>query len=327
MPNKNIYARRRNALKAILFLIALIVVIIIVSFIVHMAKHSKDNDIPHVESQITQSTESTKTSSTSNHQSETTTIGTTSNTTQTETVKTTQSTQTTEVTTQADSIPDSSELTLEQKKQYVLDHKEKYTDDLIGFMNKYDQVVDYVYNYPIRNSLTVTTNASEEKTDTDFPLYIQWDYRWGYNQYGDSMIGIAGCGPTSLAMVYSGLTGKTDQNPASVCKLSEDKGYYVANVGTSWDLMTKGANDLGIKSEQLSLFENNLVSHLQKGHPIICSVKKGDFTYSGHFIVLTGYKDGKFIINDPNSKANSQKLWEYSVLEPQIKNLWAFYLN
>ena len=56
--------------------------------------------------------------------------------------------------------------------------------------------------------------------------------------------------------------------------------------------------------------------------PVICVVGPGDFTTSGHFLVLTGYEDGKFRINDPNSYANSQKLWAYEDIKRQIRNIW-----
>ena len=53
-------------------------------------------------------------------------------------------------------------------------------------------------------------------------------------------------------------------------------------------------------------------------------MRPGDFTTTGHFIVITGLKDGKFIIKDPNSKERSNQLWDYQILEHQISNLWAF---
>ena len=63
---------------------------------------------------------------------------------------------------------------------------------------------------------------------------------------------------------------------------------------------------------------------LEAGQPIICSMRPGDFTTAGHFIVLTGTQDGLLCVVDPNSPARSASLWEYSRLEPQIKNLWAY---
>ena len=49
---------------------------------------------------------------------------------------------------------------------------------------------------------------------------------------------------------------------------------------------------------------------------------KGNFTSSGHYIVLVGAEDGKIRVNDPNSHANSEKLWTYEEMESQFRNLW-----
>ena len=57
-------------------------------------------------------------------------------------------------------------------------------------------------------------------------------------------------------------------------------------------------------------------------NPIICSMRAGDFTTTGHYIVLVGCEDGLIRVNDPNSHANSEKLWSYEQIESQIRNLW-----
>ncbi|MBQ1871316.1 MAG: C39 family peptidase, partial [Lachnospiraceae bacterium] len=55
------------------------------------------------------------------------------------------------------------------------------------------------------------------------------------------------------------------------------------------------------------------------------SMKPGDFTYTGHFIVLTGIdEDGKIMVNDPNSRNNSDKHWDVDTLVKQIKALWVY---
>ena len=71
--------------------------------------------------------------------------------------------------------------------------------------------------------------------------------------------------------------------------------------------------------------ETTMAEAVQNGNPIIACVSDGDFTDGGHFIVLTGYKDGKFSVNDPNSYINTEKWWDYDRLEGQIDGLWAFY--
>jgi hypothetical protein len=57
-------------------------------------------------------------------------------------------------------------------------------------------------------------------------------------------------------------------------------------------------------------------------------MKPGDFTYTGHFIVLTGIdSNGDIIVNDPNSKKNSKKHWSLETLVPQIKGIWKYTAN
>jgi hypothetical protein len=61
----------------------------------------------------------------------------------------------------------------------------------------------------------------------------------------------------------------------------------------------------------------------EEGMPIILAMGEGDFTSTGHYIVLTGWSGDAFRVNDPNSLENSRKLWTYEELEHQIRNIWA----
>lgn len=69
--------------------------------------------------------------------------------------------------------------------------------------------------------------------------------------------------------------------------------------------------------------KKKITNALEEGNPVILAMGPGDFTTTGHYIVLTGVKDGKFQVNDPNSRLRSQKLWSYEELEDQIRNIWA----
>ena len=73
---------------------------------------------------------------------------------------------------------------------------------------------------------------------------------------------------------------------------------------------------------EIPLDKNRVFKNLEAGNPIICVMGPGDFTTKGHFIVMVGCEDGKIKVNDPNSKANSEKLWNYDDIYKQIKNLW-----
>ena len=95
--------------------------------------------------------------------------------------------------------------------------------------------------------------------------------------------------------------------------------------GSSWSLMSEGAQSLGLTVSEVVFDETHILAELEAGHPIICVVGPGDFTTSGHFLVLTGVDDsGNIRLHDPNSPARSEKAWELSDLMWQIRNLWSF---
>ena len=136
---------------------------------------------------------------------------------------------------------------------------------------------------------------------------------------------ITGCAPTCLSMAAVGLTGDTSITPKKVADISDSIGAYVEGVGTSWDLMVRGAQELGLKSWQIDTWSVRAVrSQLEAGKLVICSMGEGDFTTQGHFILLVGVtEDGKFLVNDPNSETNTMKEWDGKVLLDQMKGMWS----
>jgi hypothetical protein len=196
---------------------------------------------------------------------------------------------------------------------------------LIEFGEKYPEASGFVANYHKYINKPFDTDLRLDVTKGEIPLFIQWDKRWGYQEYGSNLLGIAGCGPTCISMVVCGLTGSDEWNPYRVAQFSEESGYYVQGVGTSWDLMTVGAEKLGLNSELGTVSDDYILNNLSASTPMICSMYPGDFTYIGHFIVLTGIDfNGDIIVNDPNSRKNSKKHWSLETLVPQIRSIWKF---
>lgn len=212
---------------------------------------------------------------------------------------------------------------LNPAEKQVMRHKEMYPDELVKLVQNNEEAAEFVLDYPKNKDLPPAETIGDT-TIGEIPLLLQWDERWGYCKYGDGMIAVNGCGPTVVAMVAAGLTGDNSVTPYKVAQFSEDNGYYAGEAGTSWALMTEGAEHFGIHGEEIGLDKNEIFSTLEEGHPVVCSMKPGDFTTTGHFIVLTGTEDGKIRVNDPNSRKRSGKLWDYDRLEYQINNLWMF---
>ena len=153
---------------------------------------------------------------------------------------------------------------------------------------------------------------------------MQWDQRWGYKQYAGDLFGLSGCGPTCLSMVAIYLTGNTNMNPAWMADFASSHGYASDGSGSYWTLFSEGGVSLGFDVTEIPLDEQRIIDNLEAGNPIVAVVGPGDFTTTGHFIVLTGYQNGQIKVNDPNSRKNSKKLWDYDQISGQIKDLWVF---
>lgn len=213
----------------------------------------------------------------------------------------------------------------EQGIQASLLDSETYPESLRELLEKNPEAEQFVLDYPKNKDKHPDINLEREVTKGTIPLFIQWDERWGYENYGGDFLAVTGCGPTCLSMVCSGLRGETKWNPLAVAKWAEKEGYYVKGAGSSWDLMSYGAEALGLVQSNVLFDADHILSALRNGNPIICAMRPGDFTTAGHFIVLSGVdEDGKVIVRDPNSKKNSEKTWAVEDLMPQIKNLWGY---
>ena len=183
----------------------------------------------------------------------------------------------------------------------------------------------FILEYPFCYGADIRIDLSKEVTKGEIPLFLQWDKRWGYQTYGSSFLAMTGCGPTCLAMVYCGLTGDIRQNPYRIACMAMENGYYVPGVGTAWELFTTGAEALGLEVQEVYFDEGYMAKLLADGMPIICSMRPGDFTNAGHFIVLTGIDQNRAVgVRDPNSRSKSERTWELSRVFPQIKGMWAY---
>ena len=211
------------------------------------------------------------------------------------------------------------------KWHQIVDNPNAYPQELIDLALRNKETISFVADYPENHEKDIAINIQQEIQSESMPLFMQWDKRWGYKMYGDQMMAIDGCGPTCLSMVVSYLTQNGRYHPYYMAQYSEQNGYY-SEAGTAWPLMVRGAQACGIDVKEIHLDKKTVVSNLLEGHPIICSVSKGTFTSTGHFIVLSEYKNHQIKVLDPNSQKKSG-YYSFDDLSYQIRNLWAYSQN
>lgn len=216
-----------------------------------------------------------------------------------------------------------------QNEQSMLDdimNSTQYPKQLKDLALKNEEALEFVYDYPAEHVKEHTIDLTEEASMDSVPLFVQWDKRWGYEKYSGNFFAASGCGPTTLSMVVVYLTHNREASPIAVAKYSKEAGYSVDGSGSSWTLISEGCRHYGVKAKTVALDESRMKAELDAGHPIVVNVGPGDFTDTGHFMVITGYDDEGFSINDPNSIEKSGKRWLFKNISSQIRAVWSMYV-
>ncbi|SEI55368.1 GBS Bsp-like repeat-containing protein [Streptococcus equinus] len=154
-----------------------------------------------------------------------------------------------------------------------------------------------------------STDFTVKRTNYNTPYYNQRDGRWGGNRYGYYTLASTGCVPTSLAMVFSSLTGN-EVLPTTVAS-------YLYNNTVEFNRGTEGTTGNGIlvASRQWGLTPTvinssaALTSALKEGHHVVAAVQQDKFSPWGwgtsHEIILKGYSNGNTYVYDPYNASNN----------------------
>ena len=208
-----------------------------------------------------------------------------------------------------------------ERIQFFLDHIGAYHQTAVNNVCVAPEKIDFV----LAERFATQTETGEWNFSMEgitLPYYIQYDHRWAFHPYGNGVMGYTGCGPTCFAMVAAAVTGNQDITPDRVADYALDRGYYVSGSGTDWQLFTAGAEELGFSGKMITPDENSMKQELWNGNYLVVSLRPGDFTRVGHFVVIHSCDEEGFWLYDPNSIERSSRVWPYQVLINQIAQVW-----
>lgn len=149
--------------------------------------------------------------------------------------------------------------------------------------------------------------------------YNQGDAAWKSLPYGDSTIGEAGCGPTSMSICISTFTNQK-VTPRQTATWAAENGYYVSGAGSSHSIVPALAQKYNLECKGIGKDKEEIINALQTGKLVVAIMGPGHFTNEGHFMVLTGIKDGKITVADCGSKQRTGQTWSIDLIVNEARN-------
>lgn len=181
--------------------------------------------------------------------------------------------------------------------------------------------------------LSEETDRSAKPYGTDaakgsYPKLYNWDLRWGYTTFGDGLLALTGSGPSSMAITYIGLTGKTDYTPADFAKLATEGAGTDATFGIAATFVEKQLKSLGLSFEEFTPDGDDLTAVIESGTVVLVPLKVGTFGDQAHWIVVVGENlDGSVNIIDPTSSANTAHPWDPATVASAAQDFYAVSLK
>ena len=191
----------------------------------------------------------------------------------------------------------------------IAEHANEYEDErLLTLALEEPAAVEFVANYPSSDK------SSKPYTDTvkrgEVPTLYNWDKRWGAVTYGKGPLAVTGSGPTTLAMAYMGLTGKTDYSPAEIAQQASKSNYADGESGSKGELFSKLTTSMGLKAEQHEPAAETFLYSLNANTIFAVELKASTLTDEDHWALMVNIsEDGTVTLFDPTSTQVSHTPW------------------
>lgn len=215
-----------------------------------------------------------------------------------------------------DTTEQAKEVEMEVKSQEDTSSKD-YDLDLDEILKKNQEAKEKLDFSEVETEELKVENTN--KKQNEFVNYYQYNYDQPYSQ---GTIATSGCGPTSVAMALTYITGK-EITPVETAEFGN--GTYTCSEGTMWTFFKDVSAKYGVDCEQHEVSVDNIKEGLKNGNPVVISMGPGHFTKAGHFIVLRGIdENGKVIVADPASEERTNQTWDMDIITSEGKQIWTF---
>lgn len=213
----------------------------------------------------------------------------------------------------------------DERARYIIDNIEDYPDSILDVYYNEEDSLDFVYNYPFhKNDYENMSYTDEELQSETVPALYMFDSRWGYETIGGSYIKSEGCGAVALAMAHLAVFHNGEADPVTIARLAEENdciggvfgGIRIHDIARLAGLMGFTVTEHNCE-EGVSLSEEELRAALDTPGTAVFAAMDGE-TFGGHAIIIRGYGEDGYYINDPASRENTETVWSFDVFKNEL---------
>lgn len=212
----------------------------------------------------------------------------------------------------------------DERAEYIIDNIEAYPQSILDVYYNNEDNLDFVYNYAFHgNDYASMTYTEEELQSETVPALYMFDTRWGYETIGGDYIKKDGCGAVSLAMAYLAVFHDGGADPVTISRLAEENdcigmfgGIRARDIARLAELMGFAVTEHSYE-EGGELSEEELQNALDTPGTVVLAAMSGE-TFGGHALIIRGYGEDGYYINDPASVENTETVWQFDVFKNEL---------
>lgn len=223
----------------------------------------------------------------------------------------------------------------DEKAAYIIENKELYPPDVLWvyYNCQNPDRLDFVYNYPFYINQPRTVAFTEDELNcTEVPAIYMNDLRWCYDKVGENFIYVDGCVTVALTMANLYLNHNDAVDPVKVADYATQndlcspmggifaeqlpqifKHFNIEFIGHNFDL----DNDVKVTEDELK-------AALDKDDTVVYAGMTGD-TFGYHAIIIRGYDENGFYVNDPEVPEITSKVWDFETIQNEMALFYELY--
>ena len=213
----------------------------------------------------------------------------------------------------------------DERAKFAIDNADlypKYWFDMLYF----DKGFELAYNYPfMKDNYKNMAFTDEELNSAEIPAVYMEDPRWVYE---DPSIESQGCVAVALTMANLYLNHNSDADPIKIINYADEIGQFSLG-GIEQEGISDIIEHFGMTSEEHifdvengeRISESELKSAVDTEEAVLMVGLRGE-TFGSHVLIVKGYDDNGFYINDPADPENTAVQWDFEVFENELVRYW-----